>query len=66
MTNKSLDGFSRLSVTSPNPTAVPTSDRFETASADSFPASDAPSWAAATGLGTPRTNGGPLHNEEQL
>jgi len=66
MTNKSPKMFSRLSGTPPHPAAtVPTGDRFETASADSFPASDAPGWTAVTGLGAPRTIGDPWHNEEQ-
>jgi hypothetical protein len=46
--------------------AVPTSDRFETASADRFPGSGALGWTVVTCVVAPRTNGGPLHNEEQL
>jgi hypothetical protein len=57
----------RLSGPSPHPTAaVPTCDRSETASTDSFLAGIAPGWTVVTCLGAPRTNGGSLHNEEQL
>jgi hypothetical protein len=66
MTNKSPKRFGRLPRTPPHPTgAGSASDRFETASADSFPASDAPGWTAVTGVGAPRAIGGPRHNEEQ-
>jgi hypothetical protein len=66
MKNKSPKMFSRFSGTPPHPTdTASASDRFETASADSFPASDAPGWTAVTGVGAPHTSGGPLHNEEQ-
>jgi hypothetical protein len=66
MSKKSLKRFSHLPGATPHPTgAGSASDRFETASTDSFPASDAPGWTAVTGVGTPRTIGGPWHNEEQ-
>jgi hypothetical protein len=66
MRKKSPKSFSHLPATpSHSSGAGSASDRFETASADSFPASDAPGWTAVTGVGTPRTVGGPLHNEEQ-
>jgi hypothetical protein len=51
----------------PHPTAVVLiSDRFETASAGSFPASVAPGWTVVTCVVAPRTKGGPLYDEEQL
>jgi hypothetical protein len=66
MTNKSSKRSSRLPVTAtPSTDAIPTRDRFETASADSFPASDAPGWAAVTGVGAPHTSGGPLDNKKR-
>ncbi len=58
--------ISRLSGPPPHPTAaVPTSGRSETASTDTFPASNAPGWTVVTCVGAPRTNGGSLHNKEQ-
>jgi hypothetical protein len=67
MTNKSSKMFSHLSGPPPHATAaVPTSDRFETASADRFPGSGAPGWTVVTCVGALRTDGGPLHNEGQL
>jgi hypothetical protein len=65
MTSKSSKRSGRLPGTAAHSTdAIPTRDRFETASADSFPASDAPGWTAVTGVGAPRTSGGPLDNKK--
>jgi len=66
MTDKSSNPFGRRSGAARHPTAVASiDDRCETASIDSFPASDAPGWTAVTGSGAPYTTGGVLlHNEE--
>lgn len=39
-------------------------DQCDTASVDSFPASDAPSWTVVVGTGAPHTRGGILRKEE--
>jgi hypothetical protein len=67
MTDKSSKPFGRRSEAARHPTAAGSiRDRCETASVDSFPASDAPGWTAVTGSGAPRiTEGGHLHNEER-
>jgi hypothetical protein len=57
--------FSRRSAAPALPTGMATfADECETASADSFPASDAPSWTVVVGTGAPRTRSGLLRQEE--
>ena len=66
MTDKSPNKFSLRPEAPLHPAGAGSiSDRCETASADSFPASDAPAWTAVTGSGAPRTGRSPLHNQEQ-
>lgn len=66
MTDKLSDPFGRRSGAARHTTAAASNDdRCETASIDSFPASDAPGWTAVTGSGAPcTTGGGLLHSEE--
>jgi hypothetical protein len=65
MTVKSPNKFGRRPGAPRHPTgAVSIADRYEVASADSFPASDAPGWTAVTGSGAPLTGGGFLHNAD--
>jgi hypothetical protein len=65
MTEQSSKKFRRRAGARLHPTgAISTDDRYEIASADSFPASDAPGWTAVTGSGAPRTGGDFLHNKE--
>jgi hypothetical protein len=65
MTDKSSDKYSPRPAAPPLPIGtVSISDGCETASVDSFPASDAPSWTVVVGTGAPRTRGGLLRNEE--
>ena len=66
MTDKSSDPSGRRSGAARHPSGtVSISDRCETASVDSFPASDAPGWTAITGTGAPCTTGnGHLWKEE--
>ena len=66
MTEKSFNKLGRRPGAPLHPTrAAPIGDRYEIASADSFPASDAPGWTAVTGSGAPRIRGGFLSNEER-
>ena len=66
MTDKSFNPFGRRSGAAGHPTAAASiGDRCETASVDSFPASDAPGWTAATGSVAPRTTGGCLLQNEE-
>ena len=65
MTDKSSEIFSPRSRARPLTTGTPfIRDRCDTASADSFPASDAPSWTVVVGTGAPRPRGGLLRKEE--
>jgi hypothetical protein len=67
MTEKSSNPSGRGSGAARHPTDVLSfGDRCETASADSFPASDAPGWTAVTGTGAPRSGGGRLRNNKEL
>jgi hypothetical protein len=66
MTDKSSNRFSRRPGAASYPTgAVPIGDRYDTASADSFPASDAPAWIAVTGSGAPRSGDGTSGDDEE-
>ena len=65
MTDKSSDKLNLRPAAEPLPIGTVTiSDGCETASVDSFPASDAPSWTVVVGTGAPRTRGGVLRKEE--
>jgi hypothetical protein len=66
ITDKSSNRFSRRPGAAPHSAgAVPIGDRYDTASADSFPASDAPAWIAVTGSGAPRSGDGASGNDEE-
>jgi hypothetical protein len=58
------DKFSSRPEVRPLPIDTSIGDGCETASVDSFPASDAPSWTVVVGTGAPRTRGGVLRREE--
>jgi hypothetical protein len=65
MSDKMSDKFSPRPGVRPLPIGTePIGDGCETASLDSFPASDAPSWTVVIGTGAPRTRGGVLRKEE--
>jgi hypothetical protein len=65
VTDKSSDKFSpRPAVPALQIGTASISDGCETASVDSFPASDAPSWTVVVGAGAPRRRGGLLPEEE--
>jgi hypothetical protein len=66
MIDKSSNPSGRRSAAARHPTAAASiGDRCETASIDSFPASDAPGWTAVTGSGAPYTTGGSLLRNEE-
>ena len=65
VTDKPFDKYSVRPKAPPRPIdTVSRSDRYETASDDSFPASDPPGWTVITGTGAPRSRSGPSRNEE--